>query len=365
MTDGLAAGVGAPYIGLLAAVVAASVTAGACPCVIGELRRRQILDVEGDRTSHQGAVPRGGGLAILAGLVVGLGISWRSWVDGSTLAVVVAAAALAIVGLWDDLVGLRATTRLAVQSAIGLGAAVALVMIKTSRLSPSALGVIGVLFLVTWLVTFVNAFNFMDGINGISAATTVVIGCSLALASLRWEGEVHVLALAMVGASLAFAPFNATNRIFLGDVGSYLLGGGLALVAALGIANGIPPTVVILPFGLYLGDVVFTLVRRSLRGAPLMQAHREHVYQRLANESGWGHGRTTALVIAMTGVLTLLGHVGGGAGWAEVAMVAAGAAVVLAYLGLPSAIGGGRNDITASAGDSSRGPERITQRVLE
>lgn len=271
---------------------------------------------------------------MLIGLVVGLGATVDWWSSSwDVLALAVGATVFAALGLRDDLGGLKATTRLGAQ--IGLGIVFSLASVDR----PTWLvGLLAVGATTTWLVLFVNAFNFMDGINGISAATTTIIASSLAVASIRWGGGIEIPALALVGASLAFAPFNAANRVFLGDVGSYLLGSMLAMLAVVGIGNGIPPVAVVLPFGLYVTDVAFTLARRASRGAPLMEAHREHVYQRLANEGGWGHERTTVLVSVCTGVLALLAQFGPGSPPMAFAGVVLAAAVLMAYLALPRTV---------------------------
>ncbi|MEZ5411898.1 MAG: hypothetical protein R2761_27940 [Acidimicrobiales bacterium] len=278
-------------------------------------------------------VPRGGGLAVLVGLVVGLGATATWWVSSwDVLALAVAATAFAALGLRDDLRGLQATTRLIAQLALSAGFGL-VALDKATWL----VGLLAVAAMTGWLVLFVNAFNFMDGINGISAATTTIIASSLAVASLRWGGGIEVPALALVGASLAFAPFNATNRVFLGDVGSYLLGSMLAMLAVVGVGNGIPLVAALLPFGLYVADVGFTLARRARRGAPLMEAHREHVYQRLANEGGWGHERTTVVVSACTMLLAVLAQAGSSSPTIAVVGVVLSAAVVTVYLSLPHA----------------------------
>lgn len=312
-------------------LVSGAVTAAICPRVIVVLRNRSIVDAEGHRTSHVGVVPRGGGIAVLAGLVAGLGLTFGAWRSSpGAIALALATVAFAAVGLRDDLGGLRATTRLAVQ--IGLSGLFALSVVP-HPLAPIGLAVLA--GVAAWLVLFVNAFNFMDGINGISSATTAIIATSLAIASFRWHGGIEVPALALVGAAVAFAPFNATNRIFLGDVGSYLLGSCLAMLSVVGVRHGIPVIAVTLPFVLYVADVGFTLARRASRGAPLMEAHREHVYQRLANEGGWGHERTTLVVSACTALLAALAQIATLAGVIGLSSALLSAAVVGTYLSLP------------------------------
>lgn len=314
--------------------VSAAVTAAVCPRVISGLRSRAVVDAEGDRTSHVGVVPRGGGLAMLVGLVVALGLTISAWASSAdVVALALGAAAFAALGFRDDIGGLRATTRLVAQ--LALSAAFGFVVMTTSGSLLTVTAVLGIAAVTAWLVLFVNAFNFMDGINGISAATTTIIASSLAVASYRWDGHVSVPALALVGASIAFAPFNATNRVFLGDVGSYLLGSSLAMLSVVGIAHGIPVVAVVLPFGLYVADVGYTLVRRAARGAALMEAHREHVYQRLANEGGWGHERTTLVVSGCTLALVVFGQLSAGSPLVAFAVVGLSAAVLIAYLCLP------------------------------
>lgn len=316
---------------VIACAISGLATAAICPQIIVVLRRRSVVDAEGFRTSHVGVVPRGGGLAVLVGLVVGLGVTATSWVSSwDVLALLLSAAAFAALGLRDDLGGIRATTRLVAQ--LGLSSAFAFVAVDQASW---LIGLLVVAATAGWLVLFVNAFNFMDGINGISVATTTITASSLAVASFRWGGDIEVPALALVGASLAFAPFNATNRVFLGDVGSYLLGSMLAMLAVVGVGNGIPMVAAVLPFGLYVADVGFTLARRARRGAPLMEAHREHVYQRLANEGGWGHERTTGVVSTCTVLLALLAQIGSGSSVIAVAGIVLSTAVVVAYLSLP------------------------------
>ena len=130
------------------------------------------------------------------------------------------------------------------------------------------------------VVGFVNAFNFMDGIDGISALNAVVMVLWLAMNSYDVDNELSVLCLVVAAAVVGFAPFNLPRaRLFLGDVGSYGLGVALSGCAVLAWAGGVPTTVVLAPFVIYLADTSTTLVRRALRRESVTTAHREHVYQ--------------------------------------------------------------------------------------
>jgi len=167
----------------------------------------------------------------------------------------------------------------------------------------------GALFVLVVLVAvagYVNAFNFMDGINGISALTAAVAG-----AWWCWVGAQHdVDGLVVVGASLAgamlgFLPWNAPRaRVFLGDVGSYGIGFLVVVGAAWSWANDVPAVLCLAPLAVYLADTGWVLVKRAVGGRPLMQAHREHVYQRLVDQ-GWSHA-ASALLCAGTSVVVCL-----------------------------------------------------------
>jgi UDP-N-acetylmuramyl pentapeptide phosphotransferase/UDP-N-acetylglucosamine-1-phosphate transferase len=245
--------------------------------------------------------------------------------------VVLVALAFGLLGLTDDVRSLTPTSRLAAQ--VGLGVISGLALLG----SFDEMNLVWMFVVAVWLVGFVNAFNFMDGINGISSATTIIIGSSLAIASYRWNAGIELPALATVGAALGFAPFNLTNRVFLGDIGSYMLGAALSMLAVVGVTNGIPVIAAAAPFALYLADVAYTLTCRAARGERLMEAHRQHVYQRLANDNHWGHRKTTLVVSVVTFSLVALGHAGANTRLGQAALAASVSALMVAlYLALPA-----------------------------
>lgn len=314
-------------------LVAAVVTAGVSPWIIGAMQRWSVVDHEGNRTSHRGTIPRGGGVAILVGTMVALTATYDQWIDQPPIDLVALfALAFGILGLIDDFRTLPALLRLSCQSVLtGLFLAFSGVDLITASATLS------IVLSALWIMGFVNAFNFMDGINGISSATTVIIGSSLALASWRWDGGVELPALALVGGAIGFAPFNAlTGRVFLGDVGSYLLGSALALLAVAAVANGVPALPVFLPFLVYIADVAYTMAMRAYRREQILKSHRQHVYQRLTNVHGWSHPRTALVVAAFTLALVSLGQLAAGAPpAAQVAAGVVGIVLVVSYLSLP------------------------------
>jgi UDP-GlcNAc:undecaprenyl-phosphate GlcNAc-1-phosphate transferase len=197
----------------------------------------------------------------------------------------------------------------------------------------------GVLVLL-WLVAFVNAFNFMDGINGISCACAFVTGAAwwvvgdAAGADLLAAGG-----LVAAAAALGFGPVNVPRaRMFLGDAGSYFLGAWLALLAVVGLGEGAPPEAVVAPLVLYVADTATTLLRRVARGERWHEAHADHAYQRLVH-AGWSHTTTTVFVAGLMALLATLGMLA----FSESAAIRAAGdlgilAVVAGYLSLPGRI---------------------------
>lgn len=314
-------------------MVAFAATVVLTPVAIAGLRRWRILDHPNERSSHDRPVIRGGGLALVGAAAIAVIVRPDTYTGRGT-GVLVAAAAFAAIGLAEDLRGIPAIPRLGLQA---VAAALALPWLLEDLTSSAAWQVVFGAGVLVWLVAYANAFNFMDGINGISAAQTAVAGGAFAL--LGAIEDVPMLATGgaiTVGLALGFLPFNFPNaRVFLGDVGSYLLGAWLATLLVIGLRAGLPPEAVIAPLALYLADTGTTLVRRIRQGEPWHTPHRRHAYQELVKR-GWSHTATTGLVtlvlilVSGLGLLSLAGSTG--------VRVAGGlllATALAAYLALP------------------------------
>ena len=315
-----------------AVAVALLVTTGGLSLLVPVLHRARVMDVPNGRSSHARPIPRGGGIAVVLGILAALG---SEALQGTPVPwpLVVAGSALAALGLADDIHTLSSRLRLIIQGlaavSVGSWAAAAFDGSSIPTIAFTCVATVG-------LVGYVNAFNFMDGINGISAMNAAVAGGWYA-----WLGDHYALpaltslGLAVLGSSLGFLPWNTPDaRIFLGDVGSYAIGlllGGMAVVAW---SAGVPGLLCVAPLTLYLADTAWALVKRAAGHRPLAQAHREHVYQRLV-DGGWTHVRSAALTAVVAIALCIVAATADGR---VVILVTFAPAVLLAYLCLPAVV---------------------------
>lgn len=282
-----------------AALVALGGTLALAPLAAAFLRRVGAYDHPNARSSHQQPTLRGGGLAPAVAMLVALLVTGR--VDGRAPAYIgVTALAFAAIGLYEDLLGIQVFGRLGLQGLAALAAVPVVGLVGWPAWASVAV--------VLWLLAFVNAFNFMDGINGISCACTLVAGAAWWVVGRAADVDVLTVGGVVAAAAAAgFAPFNvARARLFLGDVGSYFLGAWLAVLAVLGAGSGAPPEAVAAPLVLYLGDTGTTIVRRVARGERWFEAHADHAYQRLVR-TGWSHLRTTLVAGGAMAVAAALG----------------------------------------------------------
>jgi UDP-GlcNAc:undecaprenyl-phosphate/decaprenyl-phosphate GlcNAc-1-phosphate transferase len=295
---------------LLLIAIAGGIVSGsaATALTVRVLSHRAVFDVPNQRSSHSRPTVRGGGIGLATGTMVTLAIAHPDLVGPAWVALVIAGLVFGAIGFADDLTGaLPVTIRLALQ----LVAAAVVVAVLWEHTSYDLLRVVLTGAVATlWIVSFVNAFNFMDGINGISCTETIVAGVVFGLLAQREHQLVlQVAAFALVAGSIAFAPFNfPTARVFLGDVGSYFAGAWLAVLVLIGLRESIPAAAMLAPIALYVVDTGVTLARRVHRHEPWEQAHHQHTYQRLV-DLGWSHTRTTGLIFGLVTLCSVLGSV--------------------------------------------------------
>jgi UDP-N-acetylmuramyl pentapeptide phosphotransferase/UDP-N-acetylglucosamine-1-phosphate transferase len=317
--------------GLLIALTAGAIVVTAEPPTIALLRRASAIDVPGLRSSHIVPTLRGGGAPIAAGLLVAAALMHSV----PSAAFGIAVALFAAIGLAEDLSGLSVGQRLVLQCSAGI--VVACVLISPLQTTPVRLAA-GAAAAAVWTTGVVNAFNFMDGVNGISAAHAVIGGVAYGcLGAWRADPFLFAAGAAVAAVALAFLPWNAARaRVFLGDVGSYTLGAAVAVLAAYAVLHNVPVEAAIGPLALYLADTTWTLQRRIRAGERWFEGHRTHTYQRWC-DVGWSHQRVTVVSAAGTATLCLLGAVSlTGNPALRAAADLAGAGLLASYLRSPA-----------------------------
>lgn len=297
-----------PLLALLAAMLLAAISATGAAAWLHRAQRGGWMDLPGHRSNHTRPTPRGGGVGMLAALLLAalllpVPMALRLALAGSLLLV-------GLLGLLDDYRSLQphgkllgqvlAVAPLAIVASSGLSVLLPFEGMA-ARIGAAAIAAAGLLFLV-------NAWNFMDGIDGIAALSAAVLGLvalGAGSGALAWFG------LALAAACAGFLPWNLPRaRLFMGDTGSHGLGLAVGALLLLGLptaGEALPVAVwallaAILPFAI---DVLATLLRRALDGERLASAHRRHLYQ-LAVRKGYSHARV-ALAYAGLGAALGLG----------------------------------------------------------
>jgi len=279
--------------------------------------RRNVLDIPNHRSSHTKPTPRGGGLAIALVILIGFsllqilgrGLALRTFL-GYTLGAVLVAA----IGGLDDVFELSPRIRLSVQLFAALLFCLVAQWVTTIYvpfLGELKLGWLGLPLTVLWITGFTNAFNFMDGIDGIAAGQAIVAALGWIVVTLCLGlTALTVLNVLVIGASLGFLIHNfPPARIFMGDAGSTILGYTFATLPALAFNQARDSRLIVvgaLCVAPFVFDTTLTMLRRALRKERLFQAHRTHLYQRLT-QLGYFHGSVSLLYFGIGSVSSLMG----------------------------------------------------------
>ena len=297
--------------GVMALVLAGSaVASGGLIWLLQPLWRHYALAKPNPRSSHKVPTPQGGGIAVVAVTVVATALAATliptlHGATGSTSLVLSAALLLAVVGAIDDIFVIEVVPRLLVQT---LAVATVIAALPSeARILQALPWWIERLVLLVGGVWFVNLVNFMDGIDWMTVAEMVPLTTGLAIFGLMGELPPHatVVSLALCGAMIGFAPFNRpVARLFLGDVGSLPVGLVVGWLLALLAGNGHLAAALLLPL-YYLSDATITIFRRLGNGESIMQAHRQHFYQR-AIDNGYTVGQVVGLVLSINIALIML-----------------------------------------------------------
>ena len=311
---------------VVAFLAAAAVSALLTPVIRRLAHRFGVVDRPDARRVNASPVPRGGGLAIVAGFVpvvilITLANSWLNIIPmPSTIGMPEMVALLgggvvaAILGSLDDYYQLRARWQLAGQLALALGAVALGISVDfvNNPFGPGLVkfgGVAAATFTVFWILGMINSINWIDGLDGLSSGIGFIAAATLGVISLTvavGQPYVAVLCFALAGALLGFLRWNFhPASIFPGTSGVYFIGYTLALLSILGTAK---VAVAMLVLGVPIIDTFWNIVRRMLAGKSPFTPDRGHLHHRLL-DVGVSHTQTVLLIYGLCLGLAVLAFV--------------------------------------------------------
>lgn len=286
-------------------------------------RRGWVAFPRDERQVHESPLPRLGGVAIFLafsitlGLWLGLGFFFPRLLEGlsaaTLLRIYIPACLIFCLGIYDDVRGASPYAKFAVQAAAAVMLFVGGMRILDLPLlfGPHAFPwFIGLPLTVLWVVAITNAFNLIDGLDGLAAgsalfSTMVVFVVSLVYHS--WLGS--LMSLALAGAILGFLRFNFNPAtIFLGDSGSLFIGfllSALALAGAQKAPTFVAVAIPVVSFGLPILETTLSILRRLISGRPIFTADREHIHHKLL-QLGMSHRQVVIVLYAVSALFAML-----------------------------------------------------------
>jgi Fuc2NAc and GlcNAc transferase len=267
--------------------------------------KRELFDVPNERSSHTVPTPFGGGVVIVV-LTLTFYIVYGLITDTVSWAYVFGAVSISMISWFDDFVPIRSIYRFAIHS---LAAGVAIFEIGTLQLESfhiESTPWLTIPFTFLWIVWLTNAYNFMDGIDGIAATQAITAGIGWFLFGFVLNvPEISYFGAVLFASNLGFLIHNwSPAKIFMGDVGSAFLGFTFAVIPLM-FQDGIPGRrgliFAICAVALFLIDSIYTFSRRLLKGERVWEAHRTHIFQKLVIK-GFSH----KFVTLAYGILSLI-----------------------------------------------------------
>ena len=268
-----------------APIAAVFVTLSVIAVLLSSKFGKTIQDIPNDRSLHSIPIPRIGGVGVMAGILSGWGLMPAALVWWVVLPMLI----LFGVSLLDDMRGLPVRWRL-------LAHLVAAVLLVAGSGLFARHGVWVAMIVLLFTMWMTNLYNFMDGSDGLAGGMALFGFAGYGVAALIAQDDMlAMLNFTVAAAALGFLCRNfPPARVFMGDAGSIPLGFLAATMGLWGWQQGYwTAWFPLLVFSPFIADASVTLVKRTLRGARITEAHREHYYQR-AVQLGWGH-RNVAL----------------------------------------------------------------------
>ena len=274
------------------------------------------IDVPKDaRRMHKKPIPRLGGLAIYGGFLCSILIFGQ--LDETMLCVLLGAAIIVALGIFDDVLALGAKLKFVVQIvAAAIPVCIGDLQIGLfTNLNPLSdtpfvhLGILAVPVTIIWIVGITNAVNLIDGLDGLAVGVSSIAAITmLAVALLTGNMPIAITMAALAGACIGFMPYNLNPaKIFMGDTGSTFLGYMLATVSIMGLFKFYAVISFAVPFlilGLPIFDTANTIIRRVAAGRSPMSPDRGHVHHKLI-DMGFNQKQAVAILYAISATLGL------------------------------------------------------------
>lgn len=295
------------------------------PAVIRAAVLRSLFDVPADeRRVHTHPIPRLGGVAVFTSMVFGLGVATLVRIGSGahlsasqsefSLAVLLGGGVLFAAGLADDLWGLRPLLKVLAQvvaAVVIYALGFQVEVLSLGSVAGFSLGWLSLPLTIFWIVGVTNAFNLIDGLDGLATGVALVaLTSTLAAALVLGNLEVVIVCVALIGALFGFLRYNfSPARIFLGDSGSLFIGFMLAVLSVHGSLKSATAVLVVVPLfalAVPLLDTLVAIGRRWLRGMPLSNGDARHIHHRLL-ALGLSHRRAAIVIYVVASVLAMLG----------------------------------------------------------
>lgn len=272
------------------------------------------MDVPKDeRRMHNKAMPRFGGVAIYAGIMVSL--AGFALDDVDVISIMIGCTMIYILGLIDDIKNLKPIVKFGGQMVCAIALFVQGIRIEfiTNYFGEGSM-VFGDIacFLITvlWIVAITNAVNLIDGLDGLAAGIGAISALCIGYVAYIHGQYIPTLAMMVVaGAALGFLPYNFhPAKTFMGDGGSQLLGFSIAAFSILGTVKSTTIVVVIIPalvLGLPIFDTLMAIIRRTLRRQSIGTADKEHLHHRIMR-AGYGQRRAVMLMYCISGIMGIV-----------------------------------------------------------
>ena len=294
------------------------------PIVIKFSKKFNLVDIPKDeRRVHSKPMPRVGGIAIVISMLLGLGIYYiitrnipSIALNKKFLGYLLGGIVIFAMGLIDDIVNLKARYKFLFQLAAAFivylfGIRISGIKIPFIYTDIINFGWLDLPITLLWIIGITNAINLIDGLDGLAAGISAISATALLIIFITTSAslEAIVITAVLVGATLGFLPYNFNPaKTFMGDVGSNYLGFTLATVSILGFAKGYTVLAIIVPIialGVPIFDTLFAMIRRFLKGQPMLSPDGAHIHHRLLKR-GFSQRQAVIFLYTVTSILCIL-----------------------------------------------------------